>query len=129
MPSRAGRQTLTNGPAAVNFAFDIDGTITAAPKAYGAMMTALVAAGHEVHALTGQTTPITDADIQGRVRQLEALGTTDFTHLAVVGPPDWVAAKANYCREHDICFVFENDVAYAQAISAACPVTVMWVHR
>jgi hypothetical protein len=111
----------------MRFGFDIDGTITAAPEAFAAIMRALRQAGHDVHVITGQSSPITSEDWAKRVHQLETLGigTDCYGRMHISGPPDWVADKAAYCRENGIDFVFENDVAYGRAIAAVCPVTLM----
>lgn len=111
----------------MNFGFDIDGTITAAPGAFAAIMRALRRDGHLVHVITGQTTPVTPEDIEARVRQLESLGIGGdcYSRLHLSGPPSWVADKAGYCRDQQIDFVFENDSTYAKAIQVFCPVTLM----
>jgi hypothetical protein len=112
----------------MRFGFDIDGTITAAPAAFAAIMRALRRDGHEVHVVTGQTDPITTEDTTARLRQLEKLGigTDCYERIHLSGPPDWVSDKADYCREQGLDLVFENDVAYGRAIAAVgCPVTIM----
>lgn len=86
------------------FAFDIDGTITAAPGPFADMMRALKAAGHTVVVMTGQTHPVTDADLERRRRQLQHYEIHDSDHhgILIAGPPDWVQAKQDLCREHGV---------------------------
>jgi hypothetical protein len=113
----------------VIFGFDIDGTISAAPEVFAAIMEALLERGHEVHVITGQTREVTNADVERRVAQLAALGIfwgQHFDKLHLAGAPDWIADKAAYCRDHKVDFMFEDSVLYAKAISAWCPVTVMY---
>jgi hypothetical protein len=111
----------------MNFGFDIDGTITAAPEVFAAIMRALRRDGHIVHVITGQTTPVTPEDTHARIKQLESLGigTDCYSRLHLSGPPDWVTDKAGYCRDVPMDFVFENDAAYAKAIKVFCPITLM----
>lgn len=112
----------------MRFGFDIDGTITAAPKVFATMMPALRASGHFVYIITGQTRPVTADDYLRRRDQLRDLGIdpSDYDLLYVAGPPDWVENKRAFCERWAIDFVFEDSLRYAKAISTVCPVTVMY---
>ncbi len=111
----------------MNFGFDIDGTISAAPEAFAAIAAALIAAGHEVHVLTGTMEPtIDDAMRQRRVAQLAAFGFP-YSRLHIVNAPTHVSGKAAYCSEHRIVMMFEDSIPYSDAIAAA-GTFVMLVH-
>lgn len=101
----------------MNYCFDIDGTISEAQPAYAAMIAALLAAGHECHILTGTMDPeATEAHYRERVEQLNSMGIHEWTKLHIVTSPGNIQQKADYCRENDICFMFEDSAAYADAI-------------
>lgn len=105
----------------MNFGFDIDGTITAAPVAFGAMMQALMDAGHEVHVITGtMDADATDEHYAGRVRQLLNVGIGDsaYTHIHIVTAPH-AEEKARYCVEHEIRLMFDDAPPYIDAMRAA----------
>lgn len=105
----------------MNFAFDIDGTITAAPAYYAALMTSLRKCGHGVHVLTGTMQPVaTDATYSTRDKQLRGYGITSamYDKLHIVTSPGNVEQKAQYCLDHDIGFVFEDSQLYTEAIRA-----------
>jgi uncharacterized HAD superfamily protein len=111
----------------MNFGFDIDGTITAAPVAFAAIAKALLAAGHEVHVLTGtMDTALNAGHMQRRKEQLATIGFP-YTHLTIVHAPLHVESKAAYCRDHDIVLMFEDSIPYGDAIAAA-GTFVMMVH-
>lgn len=101
----------------MDFGFDIDGTLSAAPEAIGAIMRALRTAGHVVHVITGLGIgEVQQSNIDERKHQLKVLGVEndyDFLHIAV---QPVVPDKANYCRDHNIVLMFENDMAYVNAI-------------
>lgn len=111
----------------MNFGFDIDGTISAAPVPFAAIASALIAAGHEVHVLTGtMERTIDDAHRQRRIDQLTLLGFP-YTRLHIVHAPFHVESKAAYCAEHEIVMMFEDSIPYSDAIAAA-GTFVMVVH-
>ena len=111
----------------MKFGFDVDGTLTALPAQLGAIMRALRAAGHEVHVITGQTAPITDASFAKRRAQLSALGLDGaYDELHIAGPPDWVADKHAYCAEWHIDLMVEDSLVYAAAISAVTPLLMVY---
>lgn len=111
----------------MKFGFDIDGTITAAPAAFAAIMLALRQAGHECWVITGVVGSAGDEN--ARRAQLAAVGVSPacFDGLRIFATNDGpvAAQKAAFCRNEGIDFVFENEPSYAEAIIKACPVTVM----
>jgi putative intracellular protease/amidase len=118
----------------MKFGFDIDGTISAAPAEYRAIMLALRAAEHEVHVITGQGGVVTPESEDGRRAQLAGLGIFPecYDVLYLAGPSegswDWqhvAESKAAYCRDHGIAFMFEDSPEYAQAIRATDTVVVV----
>jgi ABC-type arginine/histidine transport system permease subunit len=101
----------------MNFGFDIDGTITRSPEALWAIADALLAAGHEVHVLTGtMDTVLLDSHFEGRVTQLLAHGFNAWSHLHIVLSPH-AKNKAQYCVDNDIVLMFEDSETYSEAIS------------
>ena len=107
----------------MRFGFDIDGTLTALPAQLGAIMRGLRATGHEVHVITGQSTPVTEASTRGRRDQLAAIGLADaYDRLHLAGPPDWVADKRDYCAAHGIALMVEDSAVYAAAIGKVTPI-------
>lgn len=107
----------------MNFAFDIDGTITAAPEAYQSIMSALMKAGHTVHVLTGTgDAEVTEVHELNRIVQLRACGldfASHFDYLHIVTSPGNVGQKVQYCLDNNIEFVFEDSEAYTNAMRAA----------
>lgn len=110
----------------MNFGFDLDGTITAAPRPFRALIKALHAAGHECHVITGTMDPIVlAAHYERRWAQLAAIGLTEADVLLkiVTNPP--LTAKADYCRRHGIALMFEDSPEWSEAILAVCPVLLV----
>jgi len=101
----------------MNFGFDIDGTITHSPKAFGAIMESLMRCGHQVHVLTGTMDPaITQGHYTARHKQLAACGVAGkYHHLHIVIAPH-PQNKASYCQLHNIVMMFEDSPSYADAI-------------
>lgn len=100
----------------MNFGFDIDGTIGAAPEAYTAMIAALLSAGHECHVITGTMDPeVTPDHMSKRALQLQRYGLEWWTKLHIVTAPH-ALNKAKYCQENNIVFMFEDSPAYADEI-------------
>lgn len=110
----------------MNFCFDIDGTISAAPEAYKVMIDSLLAAGHEVHILTGtMDQEATEEHYRKRHDQLAEFGITRWTNLCIVTSPGNVEAKAKYCKDNNIAFMFEDSPWYADAIRAVTTCVLM----
>jgi phosphoserine phosphatase len=101
----------------MNYCFDIDGTISEAQPAYAAMIAALLASGHECHILTGtMDAEATEGHYARRTEQLLSMGISEWTRLHIVTSPGNVEQKAQYCRENNIVFMFEDSPVYADAI-------------
>lgn len=98
------------------FAFDVDGTLGAHPVVLGALMRALVAAGHEAVVLTGTGT------VEGRTRQLADLGLADaYSRLVVMPGPsaaEVAVQKGEWCRENVVALMVEDQIAYARECAA-----------
>ena len=99
----------------MNFGFDIDGTISAAPDIFATIMRSLIAAGHGVHVLSGTGDTVITDHYDRRREQLAAWGIP-YTALKIVCNPHHLQAKADYCREHDIVMMFEDSVPYTRSI-------------
>jgi hypothetical protein len=111
----------------MNFGFDIDGTITAAPGVFRALVEALRDAGHEIHVITGTMDPVATVEHEAqRYAQLIALGFGPVTALHVVTAPH-AENKAAYCRDHEIVLMFEDSPSYADEISRVT--TCVMMHR
>lgn len=109
----------------MNFGFDVDGTITAAPQAFAAMASALLAAGHEVHVITGtMDAAVTAEHLVARRAQLDSHGFPECTALQIVTAPH-AEQKAAYCRNHDIVMMFEDSPVYIEAIRAGSSTVVL----
>lgn len=111
----------------MNFAFDIDGTITAIPGPLASIMTALFDAGHEVHVLTGtMDSEITANHVSKRWDQLRDLGVDvdKVTNLKIVTNPP-LTAKRDYCFEMNIDLMFEDSVEWSKPIQETCPVLLV----
>lgn len=105
----------------MNFGFDIDGTISAAPEVYAHLIEAIHKRGDAVFILTGTMAPVvTVDDYIDRVLQLQSFGITPGTYvLFIVNAPNHVANKARICKLFNIRMMFEDSDAYAAAINAA----------
>jgi uncharacterized HAD superfamily protein len=103
----------------MNFGFDIDGTISADVSSYRTLMESLIKNDQEVHVITGTAdSVITDEIMDRRIHWLNK-NNIPYTHLKVcVGGPIKVAQeKAEYCRDNNICMMFEDSIEYADKIS------------
>lgn len=89
------------------YAFDIDGTITAAPKAVPFLINALRAAGAEIHIVTAtKEDKATDEDYAARKKQLADLGVEyDALYIA---PTPIAHNKAKYLKVVDAVAFFDN---------------------
>lgn len=112
----------------MKFGFDIHGVLDTHPEVYAAMTQALVAAGHEVHVITGAVwTQETDD-------QLKEFGI-EWTHFFSIttyheekgeievkwvdGKPymdadAWNCTKAEYCRDNDIAWLIDDSPVYGK---------------
>ena len=98
------------------FAFDVDGTLTAAPDALGAIMRSLRAAGHTVLVLTATGTQA------GRAQQLGNLRLGDAYDELIVCPgpttQDAGPQKAAVCRERGVAVLVDDNDWYQQCVTA-----------
>lgn len=109
----------------MNFGFDIDGTISAAPEAFGAIMRALVSAGETVHVITGglHDEEPTQEQVQSRIDQLAEMGIISGSHYTMLhvlnGPTTGRVAslKQKVCVEFGMVLMFEDSQVYVDAIS------------
>lgn len=115
-------------------ACDIDGTITAAPVQFEALLTALRAAGHRVTILTGSTdSPVTQEDFDNKVKFLTGLGCVGCWDDMVVFSAEGdklSRKKAKWCGANDIDLFIDNDEGNAMAATPLVPlVLVPWTTR
>lgn len=111
-------------------AFDINGTIDADPATFQALMSALVAAGHQVYVLTGSSSPtVTKQDRAEKKHYLEQLGCgQSYTKLKVFPDPPH-KAKAKFCQKYNVNLLFDNSVKNAQLASKFCTVVLPWNNK
>lgn len=106
----------------MNFGFDIDQTITAAPLQFAVMMEALQADGHRCYVLTGTMDVEVTADhYVARRAQLSNCGIHEGKHydfLEIVTAPH-AENKAKHCVDNRIEFHFDDAPAHVTAIRAA----------
>lgn len=112
----------------MKFGFDIHGVLDTYPAVYAAMTQALVAAGHEVHVITGAVWTEEEST------KLKNWGIT-WTHWFSIttyheekgdvkvdwvdGKPwmdaaVWNRTKADYCKEHNISWLIDDSPVYGQ---------------
>ncbi len=105
------------------FAFDINGTIDANPVLYESLMSALMAAGHDVVVLTGCSEPTpTQADVAEKAHLLNTLGVGHcYKTLVVFGDPPH-KAKAKWCKKNGVDMLIDNSVKNAQLAAKYCTV-------
>ena len=121
----------------MNVAFDLDNTIDAAPKQIQSLMSALMAAGHNIVVLTGTDSPIvTQDEWQAKADYLNSLGCGQCWNQLVVqshaGPNDpGPVLKASWCRDNDVDVLIDNSKDNARAATAfGVPlVLVPWASR
>jgi hypothetical protein len=120
----------------MNVAVDVDGTITAAPLAFAALMKALMETGHGVYVLTGAIDPNSPgAKTEMRMEQLAIVGLnrgTHYTDIRVFVDRDVnkiAYLKADFCRDHDIEIFFDDSKMYQEAVMIRSPKTLrLWPH-
>jgi len=118
----------------MKFGFDVHGVVDTHPEIYAAMTNALVAAGHEVHVITGA---------QAKPQLLEKLKSSGITwthwfsivqyHLDkgdvdvkfVDGEPwmdreIWNRTKAEYCEETGIAMMIDDSPVYGSYFTNNC---------
>lgn len=117
----------------IRIAIDIDKTITANPRFFRLFIDNQLAAGNEVHVLTGRLSPNEEDMVSppDRVRQLERLGITSYTRLVQIARkeqyPDIGIGKGEYCKTNQIDMILEDDMLYVREISRVSPGTQAFV--
>lgn len=111
-------------------ALDINGTIDSDPAVYESLMSALMAAGHQVVILTGCSSPkVTKQDIAEKKHLLESIGCGKCYDQLVVFPDPPHKAKAKWCQKHNVDMLIDNSVKNAQLASEYCTVLLPWNNR
>ena len=113
-------------------ACDIDGTIDSDPQVFQTLCAALRSAGCQVAVLTGchGAAQITPADVEAKQEYLQQIGFTAFDQLAVFPDgKDLPQAKAQWCKDHGVAALIDNDRGNAEAAAAVCLVLVPWGTR
>ena len=117
-------------------AFDIDGTVAAAPHQMQELASSLMAAGHEVIILTGTGNDAVTQDIvDAKSNYLNSLGMgQSYNTLTVIannvaGGLD--QAKAQWCKDNGVDVLIDNSQKNAQAaVNAGIElVLVPWASR
>jgi hypothetical protein len=115
----------------MNVVVDVDGTITAAPAAFAALMKALMEGGHGVYVLTGAIDPNSPgAKTEMRMEQLAIVGLNKGTHYTDVHvfvdrDVNKIAyLKADFCRDHDVAMFFDDSKLFLEATMIRSPKTL-----
>jgi uncharacterized HAD superfamily protein len=108
-------------------AFDIDGTLDIDPTAFQSLMSALVAAGHEVVVLTGcSSRHPSQGDLTAKQEYLTAMGMGHCWHeLVVFGDPPH-KPKAKWVEKHNVDILVDNSRKNAKLSSKFCTVLLPW---
>ena len=115
----------------MKFGLDHDGVISAKPEVFAALSSALVAAGHEVHVLTGNrgTPEFIESMMTQGIEFTHFFSISDFHHK--IGTPMtgyetnetrfderlWNRTKGDYCREHGIDLHIDDSEEYGKHFS------------
>ena len=117
----------------MRFAFDLDGTISAAPDVWRTIMRSLKAQGHDVFILTGAILGTPGGNPPWRLNQLQTLGVLpeDYTQLVIVtvdNHPDFNVVtkqiglkKGEFCIQQDVKFMVEDSPVYLECIAEKSP--------
>jgi hypothetical protein len=130
----------------MKFGFDIHGVIDALPKVFSFLTQAIVAAGGEVHILTGGTWT---TETEKQLKDLGIVWTHHFsvydhlidTKVNIVGEikfPDgtiqqkfedghWDQVKGEYCSKHNINLHIDDTLLYNDYFTT--PFTRIWTHN
>lgn len=107
---------------------DIDGTITANPEFFKALIASHLYAGDEVHIITGGIQPGFGYEFnsQSRIKQLSDLGIHRWSYLVrcYASTSGEVAnLKGQYCKDFEIDCLFEDTLSYIEAVKKISPLT------
>jgi hypothetical protein len=109
----------------MNFAFDLDGTLTREPVALKCIMIALRHSGQRVIVLTAVEGG--EANRPNRLAMLAQHGYHQDLHwddlVCVVTGDD----KGNYCAANGVVCMFEDDGNYVASIRRISPATACWL--
>ena len=130
----------------MKFGFDIHGVIDALPKVFSFLTKAIIAAGGEVHILTGGTWSI---ELERQLKDADIVWTHHFsaydhlieTNVKIVGEikfPDgtiqqkfedghWDQVKGEYCLKYDICLHIDDTLIYNEFFKT--PFSRIWTHN
>lgn len=100
--------------------FDIDDTISAAPRQFARLAGALKAAGDKIVCVTGHGPKSTREEL------LSALAFP-FDEIIIVDPEEDGAGKAKVLEHLGSWFHFDNEIAFGPEIIKVCPVTFQFV--
>lgn len=105
-----------------NIGFDLDGTISAFPREFETLMTALTAAGHHVFVLSGagEDEPA-PGEQEAKVQYLRSLGIGPDCYEELIVVPHPHENKARVIQERGIGIFFDNN---KQNVKAAAPFAV-----
>lgn len=115
------------------FAFDLDGTITSAPGAFGSLMAALVSAGHDVLIITAVCAPNTNAAQLAKIANLGLRQGVHFTNVVLIDGGQGTApematagqAKLATIRERGVVLYVDDRLDWCTEARSACP--TLWV--
>ena len=115
----------------MNVVIDLDGTITAAPVAFEALMRSLMKSGHSVYVLTGAIDPSSPgAKTEMRMEQLAVFGLhkdVHYTEVHVFVDRDVNVIsrlKADFCRDNDVSIFIDDSKRYLEAVMIRSPKTL-----
>jgi hypothetical protein len=126
----------------VKFGFDIHGVIDAMPDTFAELTKTLVAAGHEVHILTGS---MWKPEIEDQLKGYGVVWTHKFSisDYRIAQNPDgvtfdengnpwmpadlWDSAKSEYCRENEISLHLDDTKRYNDFFTT--PFARVWTHN
>ena len=109
--------------------FDIDGTISANPSAFGVLMCSLMQNEQQVVVMTGALTSFPPGQMDIRKKQLEAIGIVENHHYdtleIIVGDTvlDVAKGKGQRCVELEAVMMFEDSPLYVSEINKISPKT------
>lgn len=100
--------------------FDIDSTITAAPRQYARLAGALKAAGDKIVCVTGHGPEATRKEL------LDSLGFP-YDEIIIVDPEEDGSGKAKVLEHLGAWFHFDDRVEFGPEIIRVCPVAFQYV--
>lgn len=111
-------------------AFDIDGTIDAAPNEFQSLMSSIRASGNDVVILTGcSRETVTQDDIETKTQYLQSLGVGNCYDSLVVFSHPPAEKKAQWIKENSVDILVDNSKENARAAMQYCLVLVPWATR